>query len=510
MKTIHTILPIYDSLEKRDQSRTGTQMPVLTPRFRLPAFQWKDDADGAATVSKIEGIDKNGNWLKSHISYYTWTNVGGFPFDTLISIGLNISSAISLSNPCLAKTENVVLTTGEILNINGVFHRVSGVSAVRLLLYTSAYGLVGVIGTLQEGINTFNYTVTAGITGFIGIDCTSAVSFSFTGINIATNRMNGLFPSLPSSHALSADVYFQYKGDTLNYLLPFGTFYMKITMDNGCIYYSDWFIVTDIFNNLITNPKGTSTDYDTSQVSGTTIISYINLAGNAYSYSDVFSNVIKGEVITLITYLSLTSGQLPSVLLESDSTGTDPLSASTQLAAGLNVISMTVTKSSTTALLKIINTDASDFFTSEILLIRAYSPNFLKLVFNDTHDLGDILYHDSFIQTCFLETRLHTPTHEVEEVGEEKNGIWIAEKIITKYKYRIIANVGRELYKALLRLPQHDTITITDEVGNTYSPKPGNIWVSPANWIYYDICRLEIQFNDNTEFIWTSENNNIT
>jgi hypothetical protein len=484
-------------------------MPVLTPRFRLPAFQWKDDADGAATVSKIEGMDKNGNYLQVSSGFLTWTNDPADGFATFLTSGLNITSAIAAGASLGYTTQSISFVTGDVITIKGIYVKTSGASNARILIYKSDFTAIYQTTVLTPGENIITYTLPSDQTLKIVIDSNVVINCSFTGVSITINKMNGLFPSLPASHALAADVYFQYKGTTLNYLLPRGVFYMKITMNNSCIYYSDWFVVTDIYPNLILNPKGTSTTYDTFDVSGTEITSAINAAAGAYSYSDVFSNVVKGEIITLYTYLTLNSGELPSIILEGDTGGLNTLSATTQLAAGLNVINITVTKSSTTAYLRIINTAASNFITSEILLIRAYSPNFLKLVFNDTHDLGDILYHDSFIQTCFLETKLHTPTHEVEEVGEEKNGIWIAEKIVTKYKYRIIANVGRELYKALLRLPQHDTITITDEVGNTYSPKPGNIWVSPANWIYYDICRLEIQFNDNTEFIWTSENNNI-
>jgi hypothetical protein len=95
-------------------------------------------------------------------------------------------------------------------------------------------------------------------------------------------------------------------------------------------------------------------------------------------------------------------------------------------------------------------------------------------------------------------------------IGDEKDGIFITEKIVTKWKYRIVTYVGPVFYHALIRLPQHDTIAITDEVGFTYSPKVGNVTVSPINWNWFDTGTLEIIFNDNSEFIWTSEANNLT
>ena len=129
---------------------------------------------------------------------------------------------------------------------------------------------------------------------------------------------------------------------------------------------------------------------------------------------------------------------------------------------------------------------------------------FMKINFSNTYNLGDIRYEGSFIQMVWLETILNNPTHEMVNTGEEKNGVFIAEKIVSKYIYTIIAYVSRGLYRCLVRLPQHDTITITDEVGNTYTPAAGNIIVEPAEWNHYDVAKLVIRFNDNenTNFDW--------
>jgi hypothetical protein len=99
---------------------------------------------------------------------------------------------------------------------------------------------------------------------------------------------------------------------------------------------------------------------------------------------------------------------------------------------------------------------------------------------------------------------MNNPTHEMVNTGEEKNGVFIAEKIVSKYIYTMIAYVPRGLYRCLMRLPQHDLITITDEVGNTYTPAPGNVTVEAPEWAYFDVCKLVIKFNDNenTNFDW--------
>jgi hypothetical protein len=129
---------------------------------------------------------------------------------------------------------------------------------------------------------------------------------------------------------------------------------------------------------------------------------------------------------------------------------------------------------------------------------------FIKIEFYNTDNIGDLLYEDSFFQTVWLKGALNNPTHEMVNVGEEKDGIFIAEKIVSKYIYSIIAYVSRGLYNCLIRLPQHDTITITDEVGNIYTPAVGNIIVEPAEWVSYETCKLTIKFNDgaNSNFSW--------
>jgi hypothetical protein len=138
--------------------------------------------------------------------------------------------------------------------------------------------------------------------------------------------------------------------------------------------------------------------------------------------------------------------------------------------------------------------------------VSVISANFTKIVFSNTDNFGNLLYEDSFAQQVWLEATLNNPSHEMVNVGEERDGIFIAEKIVSKYIYSLIAYVSRGLYSCLMRLSQHDTITITDEVGNTYTPAVGNIIVEPPEWTTYETCKLVIKFNDgeNSSFGWVS------
>jgi hypothetical protein len=132
--------------------------------------------------------------------------------------------------------------------------------------------------------------------------------------------------------------------------------------------------------------------------------------------------------------------------------------------------------------------------------------------FYNAKDLGDILYQDGWRQTLWFETRLNYPISETVEVGEEKNGIFQTEKLVTKYIYRISTYISRAMHAVLCRLPQHTSIVITDEVGNTYSPAVGNLQITTMEWSSFETGHIVINFNDgaNTAFEWTYDMANLT
>ena len=65
MKTIITTLPIYNAKNKQVAERTSSVMQsadlppmIVTPRHRLPSFQWKDNGDGETGIWYMEMISK--------------------------------------------------------------------------------------------------------------------------------------------------------------------------------------------------------------------------------------------------------------------------------------------------------------------------------------------------------------------------------------------------------------------------------------------------------------------
>ncbi|KKL62024.1 hypothetical protein LCGC14_2189390, partial [marine sediment metagenome] len=302
-----------------------------------------------------------------------------------------------------------------------------------------------------------------------------------------------------------------YRSDTGD-LLPKGTYYLKLT-DGTNKWYSEWFNIQDVYENILSLWSNQS--YETFISSGAKIISAIETGSNGRVNSSTIDNfaVANDEEIIVIFFLTLNSGQVPSVnLLNAD--GLAVISNTVAATEGINEITLTVTKAAT-ARMRLINTSASDYSTSEVWVQRKYSPRFVKLQFTNDKDLhgkrGDdqtILYQKGFTQECWLQTILNTPGSNRVDVGQEKDGVFIAEKIITQYKYRIIDYLNRSLFEGLIRLPQHKTITIIDEVGNEYTPDIGNVLVS-AEWGTFDTGDVLIEWNDGS-FVWVDNAEDIT
>lgn len=324
-----------------------------------------------------------------------------------------------------------------------------------------------------------------------------------------TTDITAYFETLPFPVTVGSDTYLQYAGDLLKTELPKGMYYLQISNDD-VVYYSEYIRISDIYPNLITGVTNAPVDgYDTLTLSRTAITSAItDGSAVATAYSNVFSAKMNIP-ITVQFYYTLNSGAAATIYLQDFSYGVG--SNVVNLSDGLNTITFTPLYSSTAMRVVIQNSAAaSNWEASAIFAYNTYAPNFTHLAFSNSKDLGDILYSTGFEQDVWLETGINTPEGEVVEVGEEKDGVFLTEKIVTKYIYRIIAYVTRAMYRCLIRLPQHDSITITDEVGNSYTPSVGNVQVTgePAA---HETMKVTIRFNDgdNSAFGWTYDMSNL-
>jgi len=126
------------------------------------------------------------------------------------------------------------------------------------------------------------------------------------------------------------------------------------------------FVLSGTSANLMTDPDAIGKDYDTFTISGIAVTSAINLADAAESRSNEFS-VTSGDVVKVITFLTKTSGELPSVALIENGVGEK--SNIVQLAEGINIVTLTATATATVSLL-INNTTAANFSLSDIYVFK--------------------------------------------------------------------------------------------------------------------------------------------
>jgi hypothetical protein len=261
-----------------------------------------------------------------------------------------------------------------------------------------------------------------------------------------------------------SDDHFQYNGDTLNRLLDSGDYFLRLETAEGYEYWSDWFRVDCVYANLIT--EWINVNYNTFTASGTDLAA-ANASGAAeYGITNTFS-VIKGETILFLTNLNLTSGELPSVRI-ADSFNI--LSNTVQLTTGLNEISLIATDNSDDAYIQIFNSINTNFQFSETFVLRNYSEKFLTINFNNSCDLGDIHYTD-FDQTLWLETEVMEPTFPYVEKGQENgNGVFVPtwQRQDKTYNIRTLL-IPQYIVDVLHRLKVHETITLTDLVGDIWA-----------------------------------------
>jgi len=117
---------------------------------------------------------------------------------------------------------------------------------------------------------------------------------------------------------------------------------------------------------LVTDPDGTSETYDTFTVSGIAVTSAIIASGSASASSNTFS-VTDGDIIKVAVFVTLTSGQLPTV--EIRESGAASISTPSTLTEGLNIVTLVV-NSTKTAHLTIYNTEAANWSMSNIYLFK--------------------------------------------------------------------------------------------------------------------------------------------
>ncbi len=297
----------------------------------------------------------------------------------------------------------------------------------------------------------------------------------------ATVNITTYFQALPSLTTSDGGTkYFIYEGDTLNHSLPEGNYYLKIVMNTGHIYFSDWFLVQCVYCHFADSFANTS--YDTFTISGTTIASAIDSAG-AVAQSGNQQAVYLGQVITVMFYLTTTGATTPSFSVVSASAGV--ISNVATSAAGLNELTLTTTAPADDAVIRITNAGAANFSTSEILVYTQYACGYVTLSFSNCCNIGDLLYEDGFYQTLWLKSDNIEQSYPYTEKGQENGeGKFIPTFRRQEKVYTIRTGlVSQYMVDVLNRLKLHDVMTFIDQVGETFNVESVDV---EYEWIFED------------------------
>lgn len=495
MKTLNTVLPIYDRISKQCYERSKNVggdkkmlVPVITPRFRLPALQWDVSDDNSGELTEILLVSQKGvkditNEFNITNKYaYHWANSGYNEFEANFpgsaepaeiktcvknqSSGeqctiLVVAEDGSLNVPIYDRSEDVV-------RLDITFTLLSGdLPKIELRDYFAAETAYSNTVTLKEGRNVI-YLIPAGNTETE----LSVVIYNSDG-ELSNFRLthNNYFGFGSFHPRLYGSGYFMLKDHYLANLLSPGEYYLKMTSLEGFVYYSDWFLVDCAYKNYLTKwADGDHTTYDIFETDGTAIIKAVT-SGYAAADESYPINVIKNELYYFICNMTLENGVLPTVDLY-DFNNYRVISDVIQLKKGLNVIELRpdTTCDKTGIILR--NTPAGEWSMTEALLID-YSRKYLKLDFYHTCNLGDINYEDGFRQTLFLDAEPMEDEYPYVERGIENGlGVFIP-SFQRQDKMRIVRTklVTSFLVDVLHRLKMHHYVTLTDLVGDVWDVK---------------------------------------
>ena len=252
MKTIITTLPIYDKITKQCYERSKHSgngiVPIICPRHRLPSFMWKDDGDGATSISSIELVSEEFRLSDAETIFTSWAS---HSFDTSytnsgiyfhgVNAGVGVWGVVSTPFD---------VEIGDEIRIYGFVSGAAG-GYPYAFLNSNPHDLNARTGgaSLLNGVIDVTLFATVAGTTQITIAGVGAINVNITTMTITKTKniknITSYFPTLP---ALGGG-YFVYNGDTLNILLDFGVYYLKITTNNGKIYYSEYFRVDCVFGD---------------------------------------------------------------------------------------------------------------------------------------------------------------------------------------------------------------------------------------------------------------------
>lgn len=353
-----------------------------------------------------------------------------------------------------------------------------------------------------------------GLTSLSLVDCDG---------NSTSILADGTFDIDLVTHERSIYDFMTYNGQALGNYIDYGVYYLEGS-DGATTWYSEWMNVKNIQPTVLTG-WASNTGYTQFTVIPAGSFENIGIAiatsaGAASALSNAFPARL-GEQFWLTSEYTETA-DTPDVNARIVDSGGATISNVVNLVDGsTNNTTLRMQATDSASQLKITNSEGG--FSIDRLGLMRYHGNYVYLTWNNTKDIQgetaldyaltpereSLLYTATggFKQDLYLDAYLNNPAIEPIEIGDEPNGTFIAEKIISKYLYNVVSYESRATFNATRMLPVHDSINIYDEVGNRYTPSAGNIRVG-IDWDTFDTGTLNINWNEDS-YIWTNNSDNI-
>jgi len=315
-----------------------------------------------------------------------------------------------------------------------------------------------------------------------------------------------------------------YNGEAFSAWMDYGVYYIEAT-DATRTWYSEWIDVRNIQPTVLTSWTATGFAGFTVMTTGSHEDVGIFEANASAPTGTALSNsfaVRTGEMFYLSTNYSILTAPV-GLTFDIVSAGGTAIANQISIATSSTVQTNTFIVRATDSAAQLKMEISTGRYSSKILSLRRYAGDgsyvfsrftnskdiqgTTTLAYELTPERESILYSSGFEQQIYMETYLNNPQHEPVEIGEEKNGVFIAEKIVDKYVYNVVSYASRATFNAMRILPLHDNIQIFDEIGNRYRPDQGNVRVG-VEWNTFDTHTLRIEFNEDNP-VWTNNADNI-
>ena len=515
------MLRFYNSTTKRDFNRFDSEEILQMPRQKFVPWFIKRTAATDDYVKTINLVNQAGSLTDISAYFETtnelltgWTNgAGAEAYDTFTPSTKHLSSVIqsgdSENHIGYSNTLDFTLVVGDVFYMTANLTLNSGVAPEVFIGDATTKAAISNSFTLAAGINYISFKITTLGSGQLIISSDAGDDTSY-GVIFGT-----LKGSVRPHPIVKTDDYLPYFGGSLSTLLPLGVYSLKVS-DELSDYYSDWFCVSDIQPTLISSLTNSGFNTLTYTAATHAIVAVESDSAASTAKSNTFA-VVPGEEIYFSGCLKVTSGVTPTIGLY-DNADDSVISAAQALDDGDNLLTFTSDRTAT-AYMKLAVTNNASFTISLAQVYRAYG-DYVRIVWENTKDVrdtaskADLLFSSGLTQEIFLDTYLNTPIHESNEIGQEKDGTFIAEKMTATPRQRIVAYVPRSTYEGLIPMPLCDTITVWDEVGNKYlvggaaDQATGNLEVN-FDFTNFEIGTLEILFSESS-YYWTENIDNVS